>query len=194
MRPHWGKKTFLSKISNHWTARSPSDVICYSLCKRGNKSSSLTICDALAMRWTTTQPALRIERRHCVKYLREAISQAHSRMWRNPQSVDEDTTLLPLTCFLWVSPCLSPLIVFWVSRTISCYHAEVCVQTKISLIFPWTFPAWLPRICLWSEHNAQSCCKCTHTQRWVGRGSPISSQCYVEHLSQISQRTFCLKL
>lgn len=62
------------------------------------------------------------------------------------------------------SPFLPPLTYcLGFALPVSYYHAEVCVQTKISLIFPWPFPAWLPRICLWSQHNARSCSKCTHS-------------------------------
>lgn len=50
-------------------------LICYTLSKRRNKSSPLTVCDALAMRWATTQPALCVARRCCGKYHREALRQ-----------------------------------------------------------------------------------------------------------------------
>lgn len=58
--------------------------------------------------------------------------------------------------------CASPFLTF--TLHLLTYFAEACVKTKIFPHFPLCLsPAWHPRICLWSQHKAWLCSKCTHS-------------------------------
>lgn len=114
--------------------------------------------------------AVCVARRHCGKFQREALSQAHSRMWRNPQSARTEADTL-LTINIYISdPFLPshPLVSYlayclWLSHLPLPYRGVRAKKKEIPSFPPCLFPACLPRICLWSLHNARRCLKCTHS-------------------------------
>lgn len=90
------------------------------------------------------------------------VANIKSSEWARTDTASQ-TTFVPSTGLhvLLHSSHLSPSLTF--SLHLLTYFAEACVQTKHFLIFPCLSPAWHPRICLWSQHNAWCCSKCTHS-------------------------------
>lgn len=131
-------------------------LICCSGNTRVNKLPSLTVCVVLAMLWTTTQTALSVARRHCGK--------TSNPQTEHGEDTASQTTFVPSTglyAHLHFSHLL-PSLTF--TLHLLTYFAEACVQTKIFPHFPLCLsPAWHPRICLWSQHKAWLCSKCTHS-------------------------------
>lgn len=190
------RRLFLFKMSNHCTVSLPlSGGVCYSL--REKKTDGQIVfsnhlrCPCF-LRRTTTQPPLCVARRHCGKFQREALSQAHSRMWRNPQSArTEADTLLTISIYTSDPPSPPsfpslpslplPFHPLFLSYLLSLAFSSpttiprCACKKKISLVFP---PAYSQRD--FPESAFDLCtmlrgASSVHTQWWVGTGSPISS-------------------
>lgn len=87
--------------------------------------------------------------------------------WREARLHKQHSCLrLPLMCFF-----PSRLSVF--EFLIPYFYNGACVQARISLIPHCLFPAWLPRVWLWSRALLGGALVCT--QWWVCTGSPIST-------------------
>lgn len=141
------------------------------------------------MRWTTTQPALCVAKRHCGKYHREALCQAHSRMWRNPQSEDGEkhgfannifTSDLAVCVYLFPSP----LTVFdFLSPSPTTMPRYACKQR-----FPSISPAYSQRDFPKSVFDLSTMlggARSVHTVVGGHGKSNMRTVTYVEHLSQL---------
>lgn len=111
---------------------------------------------------------------HALNYDANGAVRGEAALWQNIKSTDwargrhgftaSQTTFVPSTglyAHLHFSHLL-PSLTF--TLHLLTYFAEACVQTKIFPHFPLCLsPAWHPRICLWSQHKAWLCSKCTHS-------------------------------
>lgn len=139
----------------------------------GTNLFSLTISESLchALSCTTQTCAARYE--SPLVCLRDAPSQARSRtseISTSPHHILFSFIyfILPPTSPDVLHSFLSSLTVFAISSQPISRRAKLCVQIEPCLIFPWPFTAWLPRIWLWSRHNARSCSECAHSG-WSAR-------------------------
>lgn len=87
MRPRWKEEkcqTIAPYLDSFWFDLRFSD-------KSEEQIVSFNHLEYPCLCWTTTQPPLCVARRHCGQFHRGALSQAHSRMWRNPQCGRRET-------------------------------------------------------------------------------------------------------
>lgn len=194
------RRLFLFKMSNHCTVSLPlSGRVCYSLGEKTQRQISFLNhlrCPCFAPNYDAAA-AVCVARRHCGKFQREALSQAHSRMWRNPQSArTEADTLLAINIytsdpFLPSHPLVSYLAYcLWLCHLPLPYRG---VRAKTKKKIPRFPPAYSQRdfpesafdLCTmlggaWSVHTV------------VGRHGKSNqiTVTYVEHLSQMSDGHF----
>lgn len=153
------------KKKNVQPPSNPYDFICNSLRKLPPRPISDALAWASQLRRSRRGAWRCVAWRHCGEFHREALSQAQqdvekSKEWGLRQTRAHGAYTYCTTC-LSASLSRSGCVGLLPTSTPRCARAGA--RGKIFLIFSSQFPAWLPRIGLWSRRNARRCFKCTHS-------------------------------